>query len=498
MDRASGESEGALEAMAAAMDGVAILDSDDTYAYVNETHAQLYGYSDPAQLEGESWERLYDAAERERFRTEVFPTLEREGQWRGEAIGVTRQGERFHQELSLSRLESGGLVCIVRDITVRKRRERQLRLVQDASHELMHTTDETEVARIAVDIAEEILNHEMTACWAYDSDADRLTPLAATDDVQAMLDEADVDGLPQLGSDSYEMAVFEDGESVLVEDYQREVDRSADTPLRTVLMQPIKNHGVLHVGSTERREVSDDERSLLEIFARHLGEAFERTARERELEAQNERLETFAATVAHDLRNPLGVAQGHLDLAMEDGENPHLRTVAEAHGRMETLIEELLTLARQGQAVVEPEPVALDAVVEDAVANLSTGEATVTFGGGAARRFLADRSRLCELLENLLHNAVEHGSEGPTNDAVEIRVGGLEDAAGFYLADDGPGIPASERERVFDAGYTTAVDGTGFGLSIVRQICAGHGWTVEVTDSDIGGARFEITGVELV
>jgi signal transduction histidine kinase len=69
---------------------------------------------------------------------------------------------------------------------------------------------------------------------------------------------------------------------------------------------------------------------------------------------------------------------------------------------------------------------------------------------------------------------------------------------GFYVADDGRGIPEEERERVFEPGYSTAADGTGFGLSIVEQIIEQHGCEIRVAESDAGGARFEITGVEFV
>lgn len=494
--------EAALAAMTAAMDGVAILDSADEFIYVNETHAELYGYADPASMEGLSWRRLYDAAEVERFESEVFPTLEEDGQWRGEAVGRTKMGDRFDQELSLSRLESGGLVCIVRDITARKRHERQLRLVQDASRELMHTTDETAVARVAVDIAEEILDHRMTACWTYDAEANQLTPLAATDAVMTMLADAGLEGLPPLGPESLEMEVFDDGEPVLIEDYQSAVRGTPETPLQTVLMLPIDDHGVLHVGSTDQREVTDEEQSLLEIFTQHIAEAFERTERERTLAAKNERLETFAATVAHDLRNPLGVARGRLQLAMTD-DDAHLQAVAEAHERMEQLIDELLTLAEHGQTIVDPSPVVLESVAEDALGNVPDDGVALVMDDAPVELW-ADRSRLCELLENLLDNAVAHASDTDGSDAdstteeVTIRIGHLLDATGFYVADDGPGIPASERDHVFDTGYTTTPDGTGFGLSIVEQICEGHGWSISVTESERGGARFEISNVELV
>jgi Signal transduction histidine kinase len=67
---------------------------------------------------------------------------------------------------------------------------------------------------------------------------------------------------------------------------------------------------------------------------------------------------------------------------------------------------------------------------------------------------------------------------------------------GFYLADDGPGIPEEDRDRVLDRGYSTTADGTGLGLAIVATVAEAHGWTVSVTDSIGGGARFEFTGVE--
>jgi signal transduction histidine kinase len=88
---------------------------------------------------------------------------------------------------------------------------------------------------------------------------------------------------------------------------------------------------------------------------------------------------------------------------------------------------------------------------------------------------------------------VEHGATGADDTAVSVRVGPTAD--GFFVADDGQGVPPAERERVFDPGYTAAGDGTGLGLTIVDRIATAHEWTVGVGESDGGGARFEITGV---
>ncbi len=218
----------------------------------------------------------------------------------------------------------------------------------------------------------------------------------------------------------------------------------------------------------------------------------EHERREQELRRQNERLERFASVVSHDLRNPLGVAKGNLQLAREEREFDRLDRVAEAHDRMEAIIDDLLTLAREGRGVDDPDALDLRALATDAWETVRTGEASLEVTDDATIR--GDRSRVRTLFENLFRNAVEHGrtDEG---DPLAVEVGTL--ANGFYVADDGAGVPADRREEIFASGYTTAEDGTGFGLAIVREVAAAHGWDVSMTESDAGGARVEVRGVDL-
>ncbi|QZP39185.1 hybrid sensor histidine kinase/response regulator [Halobaculum magnesiiphilum] len=206
-----------------------------------------------------------------------------------------------------------------------------------------------------------------------------------------------------------------------------------------------------------------------------------------EVKRANERLEEFTSIVSHDLRNPLNVASGHLELAREDCESPHLETIERAHGRMETLIVDLLTLAREGEDVTEREPVNIAAVVAECWENVETAEASLTLE--SERTIVADEPRLKQLFENLIRNAVEHGGS-----AVAVTVGELTD--GFYIEDTGPGISEDDVETVFEVGYSTNVEGSGFGLSIVQQVVKAHNWSIGVTRSSDGGTRFEITGVE--
>ncbi|NHN61500.1 MULTISPECIES: PAS domain S-box protein [Halorussus] len=264
----------------------------------------------------------------------------------------------------------------------------------------------------------------------------------------------------------------------------------------------------------------------------HLGSArdvTERRKRKRKLERKNERLKEFTSVVSHDLRNPLNVAQGHLELARGTGADRHFEKTESALSRMESLIDDLLALARQGQDVSDTESVALDAVVRRAWSSVSTGDASLAVADDLPA-VEADAGRLQELLENLFRNAVEHGSTSPHSqaredavehgsasprsqargdavehggDAATVRVGPLTASApdagdaeiapsGFYVEDDGQGIPPDEREKVFEHGHTTADDGSGLGLAIVSSIAEAHGWEVGVTDGEAGGARFEV------
>jgi len=219
----------------------------------------------------------------------------------------------------------------------------------------------------------------------------------------------------------------------------------------------------------------------------------EREQYRQELERQNERLDRFASLVSHDMRNPLNVAQGRFELLREDLEvdDDNVAAIDRALTRMETLIGEILTLARDGQQIEHWDAVRLSTIVQDCWAMVATGDAELTLDDDLT--FEANPDRVKRLFENLFRNAIDHGSTDAT-----VTVGKLSDQPGFYVADDGPGIPPAERSDAFEAGYTTSEAGTGFGLAIVAEIVAAHRWDIHVTESEDGGARFEITGVTIV
>ena len=206
-------------------------------------------------------------------------------------------------------------------------------------------------------------------------------------------------------------------------------------------------------------------------------------------------IDHVASVVSHDLRNPLDVARARLDAGRALDEEEHFDHVEQAHERMERIIQDVLTIAR-GEEVVDPDDtVDLTEVAETAWETVETNGAHLDIEEPLPTA-TADPDRVRRLFENLFRNAVEHGSTS-TDHSVSIRVGRLDETdEGFYVADDGPGIPEPHRDRVFEPGFSTDDHGTGLGLAIVARIADLHDWSIVATAADTGGARLEVSGVE--
>jgi PAS domain S-box-containing protein len=339
--RAEAERDLQALAMETVEEGIAVVDDEGLFVEVNEAYAELYGY-ERGELVGEPWERVNPAEENERMYLQILPALREGGSWRGESVGLRKDGSTFPKAKSLTDLDDGGFVCAVRDITEQKSAE----------------------------------------------------------------------------------------------------------------------HG---------------------------------------LREQNERLREFARLVSHDLRNPLNVAEGYLALVEESADEEQadsLDRIRGAHDRMRRLIDDMLRLAREGRIVDNPGRVSLAAVAEAAALTVGLESAGSYQLDDALPSVHADEERLSALFENLFGNVIEHAGPDPT-----VRVGPIENehgVCGFFVEDDGPGIPENRHVKVFESGFTTNRSGTGFGLSIVKRISAAHGWTVSVRNGADGGARFEFRGVDIV
>lgn len=245
---------------------------------------------------------------------------------------------------------------------------------------------------------------------------------------------------------------------------------------------------VCFVSESARAEPFSDEETL---FAELIARMLEHELQRQRTAAEIERLDRFASVLAHDLRNPLGVAQGYVDFARKTTDDRNLDMAANALDRMEELISDVLTMVRQGETVEEADEVELASVARECWRSVVTGECELRVETDLTVRAAPDRLR--QLFENLFRNAIEHGG-----DCVTIRVGTLPEDPGFFVEDDGPGIPADERDSVFERGYSSEAEGSGLGLSIVASVVQAHDWRIAVTESADGGTRFEIRDVAVL
>jgi PAS domain S-box-containing protein len=436
-------------------DGIVIV-QDRELKFVNPALADLTGRPESA-LHGLPFDEIIAPEDRELVRERYEKRIRGENPPEQYEIEVlTADDERRYVDLTVSSITYRGepaTLATFTDITERKRIEQDLRNREAKFRILAENLD--------------------TVVWMYDPEADQIVYVnSAYKDVWGQPRESLYDH-PRAYVDNIHP---EDRDSV------REALSTQETGEYSEEYRVVRPDGAVRWISDYAVPVHSDDGEVFQIVG-IAEDITDRKRHEQELQRQNQRLEKFMSVVSHDLRNPLTVVKGRLALI----EDEQTEVIDQNLERMEAIIDDILTLARQGQSIDGIEPIQLREVAKQCWSHVATSEATLVVESNATLH--ADPERLRQLLENLFRNGIEH-----TGDGVTIRLGPLPD--GFYVADDGPGIPEADQERVFEYGFTTNERGTGFGLNIVEEIAHAHGWTVDMTDSAEGGVRFEFAGAK--
>jgi len=444
-----------------------VVDTDGRISYVSPAVTRILGY-DPDELIGHEGYEFVHPEDRERNAEAVEAVLsDPSGPETVEVRFKHADGSwRWIEATMRNRLDDGligGIPFSSRDITERKEYESDIRELAEEYEALL---DNVEDAIFLVDV-------EQSDSGGVRFEFERLSPSyerqtgITTEEVQGRTPRT-VFGDEQ-GADleaNYHRCVSA-GEPI---SYQEELPVNEEARFWQTKLAPV---------------VTGDEITRLIGVTRNVTD---RVERERQLRQQNERLDEFASVISHDLRSPLNVAQGRAALLAAQAESEHLDPLLQALNRMEAIVEDTLTLARQGNTISETEPISLTDLVGKCWATVDADDATIEIIDEVT--FQGDPNRLQHVFENLFRNAVEHGGSDVT-----VRVG-RHGQQTIYVEDDGLGVPLDKRGDVLEPGHSSARGGTGFGLTIVKRIVEAHGWELSVSERTDGGARFEISDIE--
>ena len=404
------------------------------------------------------------------------------------------------------------VVSVARDITDLKRREERVEALSDATNELLYSRTETAAADTVVQIAHRIIDQPLTAIWSYDCGDDTLYPIGATAMATEFAGVETPADLPPMGPGSDEHRMFHAGKPTVIEDYQELSNPSAPgMPIRTLLCLPLDNQGMLCIGSETVSTFDNDERFLLEILASTAAAALERIERETrlkskqaELERSNEALQQFAYIASHDLQEPLRMVSSYVDLLdseygddLDEEAAEYMAFAVDGAHRMQEMVDALLRYSRVETNAgdlqeMDPEAV-LDRTLDALQMRIAEVDATIT--AGSLPRVEADPNQVGQVFQNLLENAIEYAVEAGIEPRIEVDADRDDDDVVFTVSDNGPGIPAADREEVFDIFHRAGAhdtEGTGIGLAVCQRIVLRHDGRIWVEPSD-DGATFKFT-----
>ncbi|NEU57834.1 MEDS domain-containing protein [Halorussus sp. MSC15.2] len=492
-----------------------------------------------------------------RFRAFVDGVFANGHGWTDELSCLTKDGRAIPAEISASTIELDDrelMLAIVRDITERKEHEQYQRELYDIiADPRVSFGDKVENL---LELGSERFDFDI-GYFTRTNDDDTFEIVEAIGDhdlIQSGVTDSLCDTYcEKLLASSGAVSVTDAAEEGWTDDaaYER---FGLDAYFATTVEVGGDEYGTLCFASEMPRDraYTDAERTFLDLMGQCVSYELNRNHREVQLEEKNARLENFASMLAHELRNPVNIGQIYGQQLPADGNAEAVGYITEAFDRIEDIIDVMLMLTRGRDAVGEHSAVDLGTVARDVWDDIDTRGATSEVAIDSTIE--ADETYVQHLFRNLFENAVEHGSTGNrpqddnaaehgstsprsqahedavehgstgnrprdddvhqtesdaahqnaqrSEDAVEhggadvtVTVGEL--PTGFYVADDGSGIPDDDKNAVFEEGYTSAASngGMGLGLAFVQKLAEIYEWDCAVTESDEGGARFEFRNV---
>jgi PAS domain S-box-containing protein len=517
-----------LAAMEASMDGIAILESDEAYVYINEAHAKIYGYAGPEALLGKSWRELYFDDEIKKIEQEAQPWLREKGHWQGEIMGKRRDGSTIETEISLTTIAGGGLICICRDITERKKAEEALRrytkrleTLQEIDRAILAARSPENIALAALHHIQDLVPSLRASFTIFDSETKEVIVMATQSRGETRIGagtrwpivsfemvEMLRQGKPMVVNDIWDRAL-----SPIVEALRAEgVRSSANVPLiatgefiGTINLASEKpgafsNEDVEIVGEIANSlAIAIQQARLHEQVQRHAAELEQRVA-ERTAE-----LESFSYSVSHDLRSPLRAIDGFSRILLEDHAGKLdtecqrlLKVIRSNTQNMGRLIDDLLAFSRLGRKEIQPSAIDMGELAKIVFEELKaqTPERKLQITIKPLPGAYGDRSMLRQVFVNLISNSIKFTRD---REVVSIEIGAeIEDHQSvYYVKDSGVGFDMRYVHKLFGVFQrlhaAEEYEGTGVGLAIVHRIIQRHGGRVWAEGEVDAGATIYFT-----
>lgn len=462
-------------AIEATLDGIALLGPDEKYFYLNDAHLKLFGYSSSEELIGKTWRAIYPPSEIRRIEKEIFPVLIRDGYWKGETLGIKKDGTPVEQEISLSPLQGGGLVCICRDVSDRKTQEAEL-------HMLAVVARNTNCLVIITD-------PEARIEWVNDAFAE-LTGYSSAEIVGKNASKLLSGPLTDPGTlEKIREAVKER------KPFRGEILNygKAGTPYWVYLtINPIFSEN----GELTKFISVENDITLIKEAEKNTQAALQKEKELSELKSQ------FISLASHEFRTPLASIQSSVDIlemltsGIADPEvksriELHHQRIVEEISRIRDVMNNVFIVGKFDAGRMDYHPVAGD--LEEFIRQVLRVESfhdarwgkVVVKTEGTPFLVEFDPQLFSHVVRNLIANSIKY----TVNDAPpEILLRFTSDSVYMEVKDDGIGIPKKDQKKLFQSFYrasnTETIPGTGLGLVVVKRFTEMHKGIVRI-ESDL-------------
>jgi len=463
-----------------AMDGIAVLDEKGKYIYVNEAHVKMFGYQHETDFIGNSWHMLYEKSEIERLESKIFPQIMTTGRWAGETRGILKNGQLVYQEISLTSLPDGGLICICRDKTKERNQKQRLEraaIVADNTSSVVIITDPQ--------IKIQWVNKAFTDVTGY-----TLEDALGKDPSFLHGPETDQKGLKKI----FKRLMDKKGFSAEVLNYSK-TGRKYWMQINTTPIfneqKELVNFISVENDITQLKQAEENIKNSLQ--------------KEKEL---NELKSQFVSIASHEIRTPLASIQSSADLIklfLDSNVVPkvkiekHLDKIESQISRLSTIMSNLLTVGRINLGKFDLHKNETD--IENFVRNIITEFFSVTSDGrkvlfhvsGNKHKSHIDKVLMSQVLINLISNAIKY-SIGKTNPEVSLEY--QEEYFTIQVKDKGIGIPEDQHKNIFNsffrANNVENIQGTGLGLVIVKKFVEMHKGKISFTSALGKGTTFKV------